>query len=114
VDARPVLSDPDLLAVQPDLGEGRLIISFEATEEAGERYRAVTAANVGERIALLLEGHVANIWTIRSPLGRRGVADAQMPRDQARCSEPVGAGRSDGLRKCVTALSMQLRQISLS
>ncbi len=83
LEARPILSDPDLRVVQPDLGEGRLIISFEATEEAGRRYRQVTAANVGERLALLLEGNIANIFTIRSSLGYRGVAEAHMPREQA-------------------------------
>lgn len=83
LEARPILSDPDLRVVQPDLGEGRLIISFEATEEAGRRYRLVTAAHVGERLALLLEGNIANIVAIRSSLGARGVADAHMPREQA-------------------------------
>jgi hypothetical protein len=83
LEARPILSDPDFRVVQPDLGEGRLIISFEATEEAGRRYRQVTAAHVGERLALLLEGIIANIVTIRSSLGERGVADAQMPREHA-------------------------------
>jgi preprotein translocase subunit SecD len=83
LEARPILSDPDFRVVQPDLGEGRLIISFEATEEAGRRYRQVTAAHVGERLALLLEGNIANIWTIRSSLGYTGVAEAHMPREQA-------------------------------
>jgi preprotein translocase subunit SecD len=83
LEARPILSDPDIRVVQPDLGEGRLIISFEATGEAGRRYRQVTATHVGERLALLLEGKIANVVTIRSPLGERGVVDAHMPREQA-------------------------------
>lgn len=83
LEPRPILSDPDLRVVQPDLGEGRLIISFEATEEAGRRFRQVTAANVSERLALLLEGNIASIVTIRSSLGARGVVAADMPREQA-------------------------------
>lgn len=83
LEPQPILSDPDFRVVQPDLGEGRLIISFEATEEAGRRYRQATAAHVGQRLALLLEGKIANIVTIRSSLGARGVVDAHMPREQA-------------------------------
>ena len=83
LEPQPLISDPDLLAVRPDIRDDRLIFSFEETPEGETRLRQNTAQIIGGRIALLLESQVVNVFVVRSPLGPRGVAEGKLPRAEA-------------------------------
>jgi preprotein translocase subunit SecD len=83
LEPQPLISDPDLLAVRPDVRGDRLIFSFDLTPEGERRLRLNTEQIIGGRIALLLESQVVNVFVVRSPLGPRGVAEGKLPRAEA-------------------------------
>ena len=83
LDSVPLISDTDLSSVRPTATRDRLQLRFQLTPQAARSYRRQTAANIGQRLALLLDGRVVSIGVIHSPLGSRGVFDARMPRQEA-------------------------------
>jgi preprotein translocase subunit SecD len=76
----------DIRSARPDTDEyGMPAVTFTLSEDAGRRFSEATAANVGQRLAVVLDGQVQSVATIetrisssgqiRGPFTREDVAD---------------------------------------
>lgn len=83
VEREPLLSDADFQAVRPSVRDGELFLDMEVNAESAERLVAATGANIGRRMALLLESRIAAAPVIRSPIGARGQAAIRLPPGEA-------------------------------
>jgi protein-export membrane protein SecD len=64
---------------------GQTIVDFELDRAGGRVFERVTAANVGRRIAIVLDGLIHSAPSIRTRIGARGQIDmAQAPMEEAR------------------------------
>ena len=88
----PLLSDEDLARVEPFVRPGQLILRLELTSAAGERMFSRTSAEVGNYLALIVDGEVRSAPVIRDAV--RGPAEMVIPvsaEEAARLSELVRA-----------------------
>lgn len=54
---------------------GRPALGFELEEEAAVRFRALTRASIGRRMAIVLDGQVRSAPVIRSEIGAKGIVE---------------------------------------
>jgi preprotein translocase subunit SecD len=74
VASTPVISGRDLRNAQPSRDEfGRWETSFQLSQEAGRRFGRFTEANVGNRLAIVLDGMVRSAPVINSRIDDSGV-----------------------------------------
>ncbi len=73
VKAEPVISIKDLKAVNKARGHGgNFVIAFTLKPEAAEKMKAYTTANMGKRIATMLDGRVLFAPTINGVISKNG------------------------------------------
>jgi preprotein translocase subunit SecD len=84
----PAVTGKDLRSADPSRDEtGQPAVSFTLTNEGGRKFYAFTSTHVGERLAVVLEGHVQSYATIKSPIHDQGIITGkfteQETKDQA-------------------------------
>jgi preprotein translocase subunit SecD len=73
---RVMVSGDTLTDAQPTFQEGRPVVSFSFDQAGARRFGDVTSENVGQRLAIVLDGEVISAPVIRSPiLGGNGVIE---------------------------------------
>lgn len=65
-----------LVDSQPSFQEGQPVVSFRFNTQGGRRFGAITSQNVGQNLAILLDGQVISAPRIRSPItGGSGIIE---------------------------------------
>jgi preprotein translocase subunit SecD len=64
LDPSVVLSDRDLVHVEPVARSGQLLLRLEITAEGSERMTTLTAGEIGSRVAVIVDGTVRSISVI--------------------------------------------------
>jgi preprotein translocase subunit SecD len=86
VDSRPIITGDYLKGAQPNQGMEGTVVEFQLTNEGGRRFRTETGRNIGNYMAIILDGRVmGRPPVIQSAIGTRGqitmggksLADAQ-------------------------------------
>lgn len=73
VDTRAPVTGRDLRSARPTLDEnGQPAVSFTLTNEGGRQFGAVTAANLGRQLAIVLDGHVRSVARIENRISTDG------------------------------------------
>ena len=72
VDSEPLLSDSDFERVEPVIRSGEFHLEFELRPDAGARVSEVTAAEIGERLAVIVDSEVRSVSVILDAVGPRG------------------------------------------
>jgi len=71
VEPVPVLSDRDLVSVEPSVQPGALMLHIRLTPEAAERIASVSSEEIGSRLAIIIDSKVRSTPVIRDRLGHR-------------------------------------------
>lgn len=67
-----------LVDSQPSFQDGQPVVSFRFNTQGGRRFGAITAQNVGQNLAILLDGQVISAPRIQSPItGGSGIITGQ-------------------------------------
>jgi len=81
--ATPVITGADVMGADLfDTGPRAVNVGVQFSPEAAERLRQATAAHIGRPAVVLLDGRVAMVATVRSPLGESAVISG-ITRDRA-------------------------------
>lgn len=76
--AAPLLTGADLADATASVDElGQPLVSLEFTPTGARRFEAITAAAVGRRLAIVIDGEVESAPTVRAPISG-GVAQIQL------------------------------------
>jgi protein-export membrane protein SecD len=73
VAAAPIITDADIEDAKPDNSQGRPSVSFTLRQEGAERFGRATGANIGRRIAIVLDGDALSAPTIQSKITDSGI-----------------------------------------
>jgi len=74
-----------LVDAQPSFNNGQAIVSFRFDTAGGRRFGAVTSANVGQRLAIMLDDKVISAPVIKSPIiGGSGIIEGNFTVESAR------------------------------
>jgi len=81
---RVYVSGENLVDAQPDFQNNQPVVSFRFDTVGGRKFGAVTSANVGRPLAIVLDNKVISAPTIRSPItGGRGIITGRFTVQQA-------------------------------
>ncbi len=79
------VSGRDLKTAQPGANEnGQPAVHFNLTREGGNRFYNFTSAHVGDYLAVVLDGRVRSVATIREPIRDQGQISGSMDDQQAK------------------------------
>ena len=71
---KPVVGGENLVDAQPSFQEGQAVVSFRFNTLGGKKFGEVTKDNIGERLAIVLDGEVISAPTIQTAImGGSGV-----------------------------------------
>lgn len=80
----PVVTGRDLRDARPQQGDmGRWETAFVLTQDAAKRFSSYTGANVGNRLAIVLDKTVVSAPTIQSKISDNGVIEGLADHDEA-------------------------------
>jgi len=80
-------------------GSGRPAIGFELDDRGAKRFAALTKANVGNHLAIVVDGKVVSAPKLMSAFGKRGMIAGQFTEQEAAALvEALGADREPGAR----------------
>jgi preprotein translocase subunit SecD len=84
VEKKPVITGRDIAAASPSTGPIREpIVVFRLKPEAADVFSEVTGANIGSRIAIVLDGRVVSAPMINSRIGDTGIIEGGFTSEQA-------------------------------
>ncbi|HKH46878.1 MAG TPA: hypothetical protein VKM72_19640 [Thermoanaerobaculia bacterium] len=84
VERKPVIAGRDIATAQPGMGQfGQPIVEFRLTPEAAAVFSEATGANIGSRLAIVLDGRVMSAPVINSRIGDAGIIEGGFTREQA-------------------------------
>jgi preprotein translocase subunit SecD len=84
VDKLPAVTGRDLRSARPSLDENNQpAVSFALTTEGGRQFGAVTAANLGRQLAIVLDGHVRSVARIENRIGTDGTIHGSFTSQEA-------------------------------
>ncbi len=69
-----LITDADLVHVEPSFGDGALLLHLELRPEAAKRMRDRTEAAIGERVAIIVDGQVRWATEIMAAVGATRVS----------------------------------------
>ncbi|HEU5400161.1 MAG TPA: protein translocase subunit SecD [Terriglobales bacterium] len=81
----PAVSGRELRGADPGQNQqGQSSVNFQLTREGGNRFWAFTSAHVGDYLAVVLDGKVREVATIREPIRDRGEISGGMTEQQSK------------------------------
>jgi len=84
VDNRAAMTGRDLRSARPSLDENNQpSVSFTLTTEGGRQFGAVTAANIGRQLAIVLDGRVRSVARIENRIGADGTIHGSFTSQEA-------------------------------
>jgi preprotein translocase subunit SecD len=84
VEKRPVITGRDLRTARPGVGPfNDPIVAFEVKPEATATFAEATGANIGSRLAIVLDGRVVSAPTINARISDSGIIEGGFTREQA-------------------------------
>jgi preprotein translocase subunit SecD len=84
VDKRAAVTGRDLRSARPSLDENNQpAVSFALTTEGGRQFGAVTAANLGRQLAIVLDGRVRSVARIENRIGTDGTIHGSFTSQEA-------------------------------
>jgi preprotein translocase subunit SecD len=84
VDKRAVMTGRDLRSARPSLDENNQpAVSFTLTTEGGRQFGAITAANIGRQLAIVLDGRARSVARIENRIGTDGTIHGSFTSQEA-------------------------------
>jgi preprotein translocase subunit SecD len=84
VDKRAAVTGRDLRSARPSLDENNQpAVSFALTTEGGRQFGAITAANLGRQLAIVLDGRVRSVARIENRIGADGTIHGSFTSQEA-------------------------------
>jgi protein-export membrane protein SecD len=82
--ASPVIEGRDIARATPEPDQfGSPAVRVVFSPEAGERFRRFTAAHVGDRLAIVLDGEVVSAPSIQGEIGREALISGEFSAEEA-------------------------------
>jgi len=84
LEAQPVITGSSLTDARVDFGQyGEPVVNFTLNHEGGQAFARSTSANIGRRLAIVLDGQVQSAPVIRSRIANQGQITGQFNQQEA-------------------------------